>query len=189
MGWFKSSVDQICPKCNCGCEVTSWNAGSLIDGLIMGTITYLVCGSTVKCPRCGAKYPRQEKSPTESKPATLSNLTEQRKTTPETTADADVTVTSVAQFDRTVSQGVVLVYFWAKWCAVCPVMSQIIADANAGRLTLVKVEVEQNSALVDRYKIKNVPTLMIFKGGNAVAVHVGTFPKDDLARWLNQHHN
>ena len=64
--WRRSPTDQLCPTCECVCEETFWNAGSIIDGLVMGGLTYLVLGDTVRCPRCKTKYPRQKKSTTVS---------------------------------------------------------------------------------------------------------------------------
>ncbi len=66
------------------------------------------------------------------------------------------------------SSQAVLVDFWAPWCAPCraiaPTIEELAAE-NAGRLKVVKVNVDDNTALATRYDVMNIPTLILFKGG------------------------
>ncbi len=103
-----------------------------------------------------------------------------------------VVVDGVEQFERAVAapNGLVLVDFWATWCPPCKFMNPILADlaeAEAGAITVVKVDVDQNRALAERYKIESIPTLILFKGGQAVDMKVGALPKESLLEWLAPH--
>lgn len=103
-----------------------------------------------------------------------------------------VVVTSVEQFEQVTSksEGLVLVDFWATWCPPCKFMNPILAElaeSEAGAVTVVKVDVDQNRALAEKYKIESIPTLFLFKGGKAVDMKVGALPKADLLEWLAPH--
>ena len=81
------------------------------------------------------------------------------------------------------SEELVLVDFWAPWCGPCrlvgPVLDEL-ADENAGKLKVVKVNVDENSALSQRYEIKGIPTMKFFKGGVEVGMTVGAAMKDSI---------
>ena len=104
---------------------------------------------------------------------------------------AELVIASEAQFADQVENSSlpVLVDFWATWCPPCKKMNPIIAEVSAeykDRLTVAKVDVDQNPALSDRFKIESIPTMMIFKGGKPVAMRVGGSSKGDLTAWLNE---
>ena len=78
------------------------------------------------------------------------------------------------------TQGLVMIDFWAAWCGPCraiaPILEQI-AEASEGRVTLLKVNVDENPGLAARYAIRSVPTILFVKQGTVVDRIVGAVPK------------
>lgn len=93
--------------------------------------------------------------------------------------------TTTGTFDADVigAEVPVLVDFWAVWCGPCKAIAPLLdqaADAYAGKLKIAKVDVDQHGALAQKYGVRNIPTLLLFKGGQVVGTQVGTLNKTAL---------
>ncbi len=84
----------------------------------------------------------------------------------------------------------VLVDFWAEWCAPCrattPALESLAGD-KAGQIKIVKLNVDQNPSTAGNYNIRSIPTLILFKNGNAVETLVGAMSKEALLQRLGPH--
>jgi thioredoxin 1 len=96
---------------------------------------------------------------------------------------------TTSQFDTEVlgSETPVIVDFWAEWCGPCRAVSPIleqIAEERAGELRVVKVNIDDEPELQQRYGILSIPTILLFKGGQPTAAAIGAQPKRMLERSL-----
>ena len=83
----------------------------------------------------------------------------------------------------------VLVDFWAPWCGPCQVigpMLEELADEYAGRVRIVKINVDDEQNVAGAMGVRSIPTLVLFKEGKAVQTLVGVRPKEELKSLLNQ---
>ncbi len=83
----------------------------------------------------------------------------------------------------------VLVDFWAEWCGPCRMIAPIVEELATeydGKVKVVKVDVDENNGVANRYGIMSIPTLGIFKGGEMVDRLVGYMPKPELKRRLER---
>jgi thioredoxin 1 len=97
-------------------------------------------------------------------------------------------------FDQEVlsSDTPVLVDFWAEWCQPCHMVSPIldkIAEERAGQLKLVKINIDEQPAIAQRYGIASIPTMVLFKDGEPAAAALGAQPKGTLERQLGLSEN
>ncbi|AIT25408.1 thioredoxin TrxA [Bordetella holmesii] len=82
----------------------------------------------------------------------------------------------------------VLVDYWAAWCGPCKMIAPIleeVASEYAGRLTVTKLNVDENQDTAAKYGIRGIPTLMLFKDGQAAATKVGALSKSQLTAFLD----
>lgn len=96
---------------------------------------------------------------------------------------------SDAEFESEVlkASGPVLVDFWAEWCGPCKMLApslETIAENLGGKVTIAKVNIDENPHSPTKYGVRSIPTLILFKDGQVAATKVGALPAGELQRWV-----
>ena len=96
---------------------------------------------------------------------------------------------SDAEFDKAVlkSDKPVVVDFWAEWCGPCRMIAPALEEISgslAGKVKIVKLNVDENPATAAKYGVMSIPTLMLFKNGELASRQVGAAPKQKLEQWI-----
>ena len=87
------------------------------------------------------------------------------------------------------ASGIVVVDYWAEWCGPCkqiaPALDEI-AEEMEGKLTIAKLNIDENPVSPTSYGVRGIPTLMLFKDGELRATKVGAQPKSKIVQWINE---
>jgi thioredoxin 2 len=140
----------------------------------------------ITCPKCGAT----NRVPTDKLKQGLEPVCGRCKTHLPTASSEPLVVTD-ATFAADVEQSPlpVLVDMWAPWCGPClmiaPAIDQL-ASEMAGRVRVVKLNVDENPLTAERFNVRNIPALLLIKGGREVDRIVGAQPKQEIARRLER---
>ena len=91
------------------------------------------------------------------------------------------------ELDVLKADGPVLVDFWAEWCGPCkqiaPSLDEISEELD-GKMSLAKINIDENPETPSKYGVRGIPTLMLFKGGEVASTKVGALPKSKLKEWV-----
>lgn len=98
-----------------------------------------------------------------------------------------------ADFDQEVlnSKEPVLVDFWAEWCGPCKAIGPMLEELSGeldGKVKIAKLNIDENQNTTIKYGVRSIPTMILFKNGEAVDIKVGAgTPKAGMAKWLESH--
>jgi thioredoxin 1 len=104
-------------------------------------------------------------------------------------AEGKVQILTTSNFEHMVSDGVVLVDFWATWCPPCRIQGPIVEDLAkdmGNRAVISKLDVDDHGSIAALYQVRSIPTLIIFRNGEPVRRFVGVQEKETLAQAIQE---
>jgi thioredoxin 1 len=81
----------------------------------------------------------------------------------------------------------VVVDFWAEWCGPCRMIAPALEEISSemeGKVTIAKLNIDENQNIAMKYQVRSIPTLILFKNGQPAAMKVGAAPKGELSNWI-----
>ena len=96
-----------------------------------------------------------------------------------------------ADFQSTInSEGLTLIDFWATWCGPCRMLAptlEALQEEMGDSVKIVKLNIEENAAVAAKYKVSNIPLMMLFKGGERIDQLLGNMPKNKIKAMIENH--
>lgn len=101
------------------------------------------------------------------------------------------TILTDSEFDESIlkTPGIVVVDFWAPWCGPCVQMApglEAFSEANAGRVTVFKLDADDNPKSAEKYEIRSIPTIIFFRDGEPLFVSRGAMSQSSLQKKLDE---
>lgn len=83
-------------------------------------------------------------------------------------------------------EGIVVVDFFATWCGPCKMLAPVLEEVQEemNNVKIVKVDIDENSNIASEYRVSNIPTIKLFKGGEEIATKIGFLPKASLKQFI-----